>query len=65
MDIRDSSFFIENPDSERIAHLLNENNETVCCHGRNPCYIRCGVRRVSTIWEAIPKNERLEWLKEI
>jgi hypothetical protein len=54
--------FVQDPDSEGIAKLLNEYKETVCCHGRNPCFLRCGVVRLARtgIWEIIPKKERLD-----
>jgi hypothetical protein len=59
--------FVQDPDSEKIARLLNEHEESVCCHGRNPCYLRCGVVRLARTekWEVIPKEERVLWLKDV
>ena len=37
--------FVNNPDSEAIAAGLNVERALACIHGRNPCYIVCGVRR--------------------
>lgn len=39
--------FVHDPDSERIAQELNGGFriDQTCIHGREPCYLRCGVRR--------------------
>jgi hypothetical protein len=60
--------FVFRPDSQGIADRLNEARAEVCEHHRAPCYLRCGVQRVTrgsrTVpqWEPIPLGLRLEWL---
>jgi len=55
--------FVVHPDSTVIAATLNERGVEVCEHGRNPCILRCGVRkRCEEPWQPIPQADRLEWL---
>jgi hypothetical protein len=60
--------FVENPQSEFIAKALMQDAREHCIHGRDVCYLRCGVRKVSPIehspvWEPIPRHERDAWLQ--
>jgi len=63
--------FVFRPDSEVIADRLNEARAEVCEHNRSPCYLRCGVQRVTRgsrtnpQWEPIPLGLRLDWLLEL
>jgi hypothetical protein len=65
--------FVDNPDSVGIATRLNENRASVCDHGRDPCMLRCGVRRgtnsdvpdAEPTWRHIPPQERAAWLRAI
>lgn len=57
--------FVEDPPSAEIAMRLNQHHAKVCDHGRNPCYLRCGVRFERACWSEIPKVERLEWLNVV
>jgi len=63
--------FVFRPDSQAIADRLNEVRAEVCEHHRTPCYLRCGVQRVTrgsrTVpqWEPIPLLARLEWLVQL
>lgn len=58
--------FVANPDSQATADSLNAAGDTLCGHGRNPCFLRCGVRRKpGVLWTPIPKVERFEWLRRL
>lgn len=37
--------FVDDPPSHAIAAKLNASDTDECEHGRDPCYLRCGVRR--------------------
>ena len=58
--------FIENPPSQEIAKELNSRRTDVCGHGRNPCILRCGVRKEYLAgvlkWRVIPIAQRRRWL---
>lgn len=56
--------FVDDPPSQEIANRLNAAYAATCEHGRNPCYLRCGVRTPWSLhqWAPIPKQERLYWL---
>jgi hypothetical protein len=57
--------FVPDPPSVEIAARLNAANADVCEHDRNPCYLRCGVRRwaYEPAWVPIRKDDRLAWLE--
>ena len=62
------SQFVLDPD--RLESIRRAGDATICPHGRNPCYVFCGIRRVTTIrplgpWEAIPEAERWRWLGRV
>lgn len=54
--------FVEEPESEAIAEVLNAERVRVCRHLRNPCFSRCGVVRIDGVWVPIPPDRRFEWL---
>lgn len=54
--------WVEDPDSAAIAASLA--GHATCEHLRDPCILRCGVRRVGGKWVVIPKEERLAWRAE-
>ncbi len=58
--------FIENPASQEIANDLNYKDTNVCKHRRNPCILRCGVRKEYLAgvdkWRVIPQAQRHRWL---
>ncbi len=59
--------WVENPLSDQIAARLNLEGRMLCVHDRNPCFLRCGVFRVEGTpkWSSIPKQERVEWMKDV
>jgi hypothetical protein len=62
-----SSQFVMDPDSEAISVDLSRNHANACMHGRSPCYLSCGVRRIKVQgywrWVVIPIEERRAMLK--
>jgi hypothetical protein len=60
------SEFVENPPSDRIAAQLNELGTNVCKHGRNPCFVYCGVcQHPSFGWEPLLPERRAQWLGHV
>jgi hypothetical protein len=60
--------YILEPPSDAIAFVLNVTGAKFCDCGRNPCFLRCGVRtgaRAPFLWEVIPRSERLAWLTKL
>ncbi|MHC4814360.1 MAG: hypothetical protein ACYTFN_14795 [Planctomycetota bacterium] len=60
--------WIENPPSDDIAVRLTEGRELLCCHDRNPCYLRCGVRKREPgpgTWTVIGQGERRAWFEKV
>lgn len=59
--------FVKDPPSDFIVRVLNIEEVKLCEHKRNPCYLRCGVRRTvgAKRWEVIPLQARLDWLTEV
>lgn len=54
--------WVEDPRSAQIANDLNTARADVCVHGKDPCYLRCGVRRgIAPHWTVITKIDRLSW----
>lgn len=49
--------FVWWPESEQIAHYLNAKDAKVCEHGRDPCIMRCGVRKSVYLEKAYPNGE--------
>lgn len=59
--------FVHEPPSADICIDLNKADARICKHDRNPCYLRCGVRRqgLDGVWKVIPYAERVAWLREV
>ena len=58
--------WVDDPDSEGIARILTRVHATTCRHGRDPCYLRCGVRLgTKGRWVIILHAERIQWLEGI
>jgi hypothetical protein len=58
--------FVADPPSAEIAARLEHTDAIMCEHGRNPCYLRCGVRsRAGGPWSVIPREERDKWLARV
>ena len=61
-EARVKAAFIDEPPSQWIAEWLDRRGASVCPHERNPCILRCGVRRIRGQWTVIPAMEREGWL---
>lgn len=56
--------FVPHPPSVQIAARLDERGATECEHGKDPCYLRCGVARDNLgRWYAISFESRRAWLE--
>lgn len=49
------------PDSAKIAEDYNRTMAPRCVHRSDPCFTRCGVRRVGELWTPISFIERQQW----
>lgn len=60
-------YFVADPPSRAIAQLLEAEARVVCKHDRNPCLLRCGVRRdyVTGRWMVVPFEYRIAWLDRV
>lgn len=66
--------FVARPRSVVLAKELTADNADVCKHGRNPCWLICGVKGFlknpghadggRRAWEKIPQTKRLRWLDD-
>jgi len=62
------ALWVPSPNSERIATALILGQQHLCPHGRDPCYLRCGVRKALSstgTWEVIPEPERRAWQQSL
>jgi hypothetical protein len=50
--------WIDNPESYKIARILQEKGEQECEHGKTVCYTHCGVSFHSKTWYVIPYSVR-------
>lgn len=74
--------FVDDPESVAIARTLNfiTPRPDGCMHGRDPCYLRCGVERVRVYmpgeyfsgheatgweWRVISRERRVEWRRAV
>jgi len=59
--------WVDHPQSAYIRDDLQNQRAKVCEHGRNPCYLKCGVRRnlITGEWSIIPRQRRREWLDAV
>lgn len=52
------SDWVENPESFKIARMLQAEKCNVCIHNRTQCYSTCGVSYHSGVWYVIPYSVR-------
>ena len=57
--------WVEDPPSEKIAAELNRTCAYHCQHARDPCYLRCGVRKTNGRWFPISRYDRQVWARGI